>query len=114
VLEELGKYNKKWDSLLVSTGIVVEIFGNPREKEDTPSSAERTTILSPESSSKRKEKRSRDQDSEKGKETAEPLVRKKTKSKGRKLQFTPEVVEILKPGKPLMMSAAKRLPIMDK
>jgi hypothetical protein len=85
-----------------------------RTKRILPHQLERTTILSPESSSKRKENRSRDQDSGKGKETAEPPVSKQTKKKGRKLQFTPEVVEILKPGKPLTRSATKRLPIMDK
>jgi hypothetical protein len=39
VLEELRKHNKEWDSFLVSAGIATDIFGNPQDKEDTPSSA---------------------------------------------------------------------------
>jgi len=62
VLEELKKQNKEWGSFLASAGITANIFGNPQDKEDTPSLVEIKTILSPKSSSKRKENKSRDQD----------------------------------------------------
>jgi hypothetical protein len=76
VLEELKKLNKDWDSFLASTRIYLDPKG------DTPLSDEKTSPLVPEES-KRREKRSAEQDSEKGKEVEGASPSQQAKKKGR-------------------------------
>jgi hypothetical protein len=66
---------------------------------DTPSSVENTTTFVPESYVKKREK-----------EIEEPAVSQQAKKKGKKLQFSPEVVKV--PSKPVTRSATKRMPAM--
>jgi hypothetical protein len=99
VLEELRKRNQDWEAFVSSSQIAVDSFSSPQSMRDTPSSVENTTTSVPESSVKKR-----------AKETEETVVSQQAKKKGKKLQFSPEVVKV--PSKPVTRSTTKRMPAM--
>jgi hypothetical protein len=99
VLEELRKRNQDWESFLNSSGIAVDSLSSPQSWRNTPSSVERTATSIPESYVKKR-----------GGETEEPVASQQAKKKGKKLQFSPEVIEA--PSKPHTKSATKRIHVV--
>jgi hypothetical protein len=92
VLEELNKRNQTWQAFLDSSKLTVDLPTSSCSKKDTPSSVERDIQSPVESSVKR----------------PSVSVDPSEKKKGKKLQFSPEVVEV--PKKPLTRATAKNFP----
>lgn len=93
VVEELRKKNQSWQAFLDSSNLTVEFPNNPWSKTDTPSSMVKNVPSAVEGLVKR----------------PPALVDPSNKKKGKKLHFSPKVVEV--PKKPIKRSAAKKLPM---
>lgn len=93
VLEELNRRNQSWQSFIDSSKLAVDLPTSSLSNKETPSSVERDIQLLIGSSMKRPSI------------VVDPLKKKK----GKKLHFSPEVVEF--PKRPLIRSTAKKLPL---
>jgi hypothetical protein len=99
VLEELRKRNQDWESFLNSSGIAVDSLSIQKRWRNTPSLVERTTTSILKSYIKKREG-----------ENEDLVASQQAKKKGKKLQFSPEMIEA--PSQPCTKYVEKQIPLV--